>query len=160
MPYDVTFDVSQFLPALRHLKAGGLKSIDRAVQHTLQYAEDQAKGTTLYRDVTGALRRNTKATFHPGEFGLDVGGDLVADTEYAQFVESGRGPVEARDGGMLRFVSNGTVFYRKRVGPAAPRPFMRNARNMAEHQLRYDLEDYFQGAIDEYNRTGGAGGTP
>lgn len=49
-------------------------------------------------------------------------------SEYpANWVEHGRGPVVARPGHKLRFQIKGAgpYLYRQRVGPAAPRPFMR-----------------------------------
>jgi len=44
----------------------------------------------------------------------------------ADWVEHGRGPVNARAGGMLKFQikGRGPVIYAKSVGPARPRPFM------------------------------------
>ncbi|MDI3282118.1 HK97 gp10 family phage protein [Polyangium sp. 15x6] len=48
---------------------------------------------------------------------------LVAGAEYAHWVEHGRGPVVAK-GKALRFVINGETVFRRRVGPAAARPFM------------------------------------
>jgi hypothetical protein len=39
-------------------------------------------------------------------------------------VEDGRGPIRAR-GKALRFTAGGKVLYRKSVGPATPRPFIR-----------------------------------
>jgi hypothetical protein len=43
------------------------------------------------------------------------------------WVEQGRGPVSARPGGKLRFQIKGAgpYIFRKSVGPAAPRPFMK-----------------------------------
>ena len=41
---------------------------------------------------------------------------------YFKWAVGGRGPVVARPGKMLRFVIDGKVFFRKRVGPAPARP--------------------------------------
>ncbi|MRG98214.1 HK97 gp10 family phage protein [Polyangium spumosum] len=56
---------------------------------------------------------------------------LVAGAEYAHWVEHGRGPVVAK-GKALRFVVNGETIFRKRVGPAAARPFMAPAGEFME----------------------------
>lgn len=77
--------------------------------------------------VTGALLRSIVSR------GAQWAGDTMI-IEYgptsdrpAQWVEFGRGPVFARQGGYLRFQikGSGPYLYRKSVGPAAPRPFMR-----------------------------------
>ena len=44
---------------------------------------------------------------------------------YPRAVEYGRGPVVAQDADMLRFETDGQVFYRKSVGPAPAQPFLR-----------------------------------
>ena len=60
--------------------------------------------------------------------------DLTAPKPYAYFVENGRPAIRAKGKGMLRFVINGQVFYRKSVGPAKPRPFMKPAGlSMKQH---------------------------
>lgn len=48
---------------------------------------------------------------------------ITNTTPYLRYVLNGRGPVEAHAGHMLRFVIDGEVFFRKRVGPAAANDF-------------------------------------
>lgn len=48
---------------------------------------------------------------------------ITNTTPYLRYVLNGRGPVEATSGHMLRFVIDGEVFFRKRVGPAAANDF-------------------------------------
>lgn len=67
-------------------------------------------------------------------------GEIVAAKEYASYVENGRGPVEAKKAKALRFVIDGIVFFRKRVGPAAPRPFMSIAFQKCERVLIREIE--------------------
>ncbi len=45
------------------------------------------------------------------------------ETDYLTYVLNGRGEVEAKPGKVLRFVIDGRVFFRKRVGPASANPF-------------------------------------
>jgi hypothetical protein len=56
-------------------------------------------------------------------------------TPYLRYVLNGRGPVEASSGKMLRFVINGQVIFRKRVGPAAPNPFADRAAQMMAPEI-------------------------
>lgn len=56
-------------------------------------------------------------------------------TPYLRFVLNGRGPVEAMSGHMLRFVINGEVIFRKRVGPAAANPFADRAATIMAPEI-------------------------
>lgn len=95
------------------------QGIDRL---TLQ-GEAFTKAETPVR--TGLLRRSI--AHKPATFGGGVAtGSWGTATPYARYVEDGRGPVVAR-GRALRFVIGGTVFYRKRVGPAAGKHMFRKA---------------------------------
>ena len=77
--------------------------------------------------VTGNLLRDIKS------LGSHWEGDTIVvmygpSSKYpADWVEHGRGPVRARDGGYLKFQikKRGPIIFAKEVGPAAPRPFMR-----------------------------------
>lgn len=72
---------------------------------------------------TGHLRRSI-AHKPAVSAGGTVTGSYGTATPYARIVEEGRGAITAR-GKALRFTIGGQVLYRKSVGPAAPRPFMR-----------------------------------
>lgn len=87
---------------------------------------------------TGLLRRSI--AHKPATFGGGVAtGSWGTATPYARYVEDGRGPVVAR-GRALRFTIGGTVFYRKRVGPAAGKGMFRKAtqriRPMVDREFR------------------------
>jgi hypothetical protein len=56
-------------------------------------------------------------------------------TPYLRYVLNGRGPVEASSGKMLRFVINGQVIFRKRVGPAAANPFADRAAQIMAPEI-------------------------
>lgn len=85
---------------------------------TLQ-GEAFAKGLAPVR--TGHLRRSIAAK--PAVWAGGAVGEYGTATPYARYVEEGRGPVVAR-GRALRFTIGGQVLFRKRVGPAAARPFI------------------------------------
>lgn len=75
---------------------------------------------------TGHLRRSI--AHKPATFGGGVArGSYGTATPYARYHEEGRGPVVAR-GRALRFTIGGRTIYRKRVGPAAGRWYMRKSR--------------------------------
>jgi hypothetical protein len=69
----------------------------------------------------------------------------------AYFLEKGTRPhpIYARGGGFLRFVSNGAVVFRRMVNHpgTAPRPFMREARDLAEAAAHPLAEKFINGAI-------------
>ena len=72
---------------------------------------------------TGHLRRNNAAK--PAVWAGGASGSYGNATPYARPVEEGRRGFSAGPGRMLRFTVGGQVLYRKSVGPAAPRPFIR-----------------------------------
>jgi len=90
--------------------------------------------TDLHGDVkdvtpkcrTGDLQRSLQKEIR--QSGRDITGtvkSLGSIAPYNRHVHEGRGPVVAKPGKVLRLVlCNGTVLYRKRVGPARANPFM------------------------------------
>jgi len=56
-------------------------------------------------------------------------------TPYLRYVLNGRGPIEAISGKALRFVINGQVIFRKRVGPAAANPFVDRAAQIMAPEI-------------------------
>jgi hypothetical protein len=74
---------------------------------------------------TGHLRRSittSRAVFAGGV----ARGSWGTNVPYARVHHDGRGPVVATNAKALRFVVNGRVLYRKRVGPAKGNPFLRS----------------------------------
>jgi len=93
------------------------------------------------KDAANVARRLTKGELARSIKVIRTGRtawSLVADKPYASFVENGRPAVHTVGAKALRFVINGTVLFRKSVGPAAPRPFIGPAA------------DWFEAHVDEY----------
>lgn len=87
---------------------------------------------------TGTLRRSLAHV--PASFAGGVAtGSVGTNVPYARIHEEGRGPVVAR-GKALRFTVGGKTIYRKRVGPAAGRWYMKKARARVAPLLRREAQ--------------------
>ena len=93
--------------------SGFLPAVERGLSQTAFRRQRVAQSKSK-----GSVSRSVGVRQTPGGY------ELSARAPHAGFVEHGRGPVEASSGKVLRFVVNGRVFFRKRVGPARARPFM------------------------------------
>jgi hypothetical protein len=112
-----------------------LASLDRVVSRgdEPQRAELQALGSRYVRQLKAATPigrgepkpRRLVDAYNVQEAFSATGGEvhITNETPYLRYVLNGRGPVVARPGKMLRFVIDGRVFFRKRVGPAKANPF-------------------------------------
>jgi hypothetical protein len=87
--------------------------------------------------VTGNLRRSITSTARASAGGVE--GRIGTNTPYARIVEEGRGPIDAGEGRVLRFVIGGEVLYRRRVGPAAARPYLRPAFDAQRGRIRTEF---------------------
>lgn len=67
----------------------------------------------------------------------------------------GRGPVVAKRGKVLRFVINGQVFFRRRVGPSKPNAFPERAKAQMRPQIVAAAQALAQTIVRAYQ-----GGTP
>lgn len=138
-------DATAFLADLNTTFAGIRNNAGQALRAAVQTAEADAKGTSLFNDVTGLLRRSVRSEVD----GLK--GKLVAATKYALWVESGTPPhiIEGRRSGVLSFVSGGQNVFARRVRHpgTAERPFMQHARDVGEQTLEYGLEYFTSAAI-------------
>lgn len=85
----------------------------------------EGTGKELVPVKSGHLRRSISHNITAQ--GASIVARVGTNVPYAIYVEEGRGPVEAGPGRMLRFEIGGQVFYRKRVGPAKAKPFMKPA---------------------------------
>lgn len=114
-----------------------------AVRSAVDAATRDAKGTTLFKDVSGALRSSIGGT----SFGAR--GQLRVTARHARWIENGTRAhdIVAKGGGTLAFMQNGAMRFAKRVHHpgTAERPFMLHARDVGEQTLEYGL-DYFVGA--------------
>ncbi len=99
------------------------EELTTGMKRSVLAVEGDAKRTVPV--LTGNLRRSLLGTVQA--FGGGVRGIVGTNVPYARIVEEGRGAIVAGPGRVLRFVINGEVFYRKRVGPAKARPYLRPA---------------------------------
>jgi len=140
-----------FLADLKALEADLRRAVHDGVRDAVKAGEDDARATSLYNDRTGALRRSTVGTQISS-----VKGELRAGAKHARFVENGTPPhvIEAKGGGTLSFVMNGTHVFAKRVNHpgTAERPFMAHAATVAEKTLDYGLELHVDQAISRSNK--------
>lgn len=112
------------------------EELSRAVDRCTFLGERESKGEVGV--VTGHLRRSitaSRATFAGGV----ARGSWGTNVPYARHVEFGRGPVVASPGKVLRFTIGGRVLYRKRVGPARPRPFLFNVAARLKPRFRAEF---------------------
>lgn len=103
----------------------------RAVLLAAQGAALFAKQTKMFKNRSGALRKSIKA-YRTGKFSARA----TAGTDHAFYIENGNKPtgsnvIRPKKAKALRFKLNGVVVFRKFVTPADPRPFMRQARDVA-----------------------------
>src|SRR5690348_105077 len=117
-----------------------LRSTDRL---TLQ-GEAFAKGLVPVK--TGHLRRSI--AMKPAVWAGGAVGTFGTATPYGKYVEFGRGPIVARPGHFLRFTVGGRVVYRKSVGPAAPRPFIRPAAARLRPLVKLEYQAAMRRVID------------
>lgn len=117
-----------------------LRSTDKL---TLQ-GEAFAKGNAPVR--TGHLRRSIAAK--PAVWAGGAVGTFGTATPYARPVEFGRRGFSARPGHFLRFTVGGRVIYRKSVGPAAPRPFIRPAAARLRPLVKLEYQAAMRRVID------------
>lgn len=90
-----------------------------ALARNYQRSGLKIKSGLLFRAITNRAWRGNyvKKDGNAVTVGLDF-----RTVSYAKWAIEGRGAVVAKPGKFLRFVIDGKVFYRKRVGPAPPRP--------------------------------------
>ena len=111
-------------------------AIDRAVDRGVERTAEQIRDDTsrLAPVDTGRLSNSIRTERRGlGEWAV------IADTDYARYVEYGRGPVVATEADALRFEIDGQVFYRKSVGPAPAQPFLRPALDMHRSELARNI---------------------
>lgn len=75
---------------------------------------------------------------------LTVGVDYAV-IPYARYALEGRGPVVAKRAKALRFVIDGKVMFRKRVGPAPPHPVY-YLDGSQEQQVQAVIDEFVEGA--------------
>lgn len=92
-------------------------AIDRFANITADKIKDEMKGESPIQ--TGDLRRSIKSKPLTRMQAI-----VYSNLHYAGIVNDGRGEIEAKNGGSLNFRINGQMVHVKRVGPAAPNPYV------------------------------------
>lgn len=104
----------------------------KALRRTAEQAERYAKGTTLFRHRTNALRNSIESTVF-GRYGGNPAAQVAANAPHAGFMEYGtKGhPVTPKRSKVLAWVENGQAKFSKGhwVRGITPRPFMANAKD-------------------------------
>lgn len=98
-----------------------------------QRVAEQAKRSTQFNDCTGRLRASINRKRVKSGEGPSV--EVKAEANHALVVHEGRGPVQVKNANWLAIRKQctrgpGRVFA-KSVGPAAPRPYLRDALTAA-----------------------------
>jgi hypothetical protein len=152
--FRITVSTSDIRRHLLDLEGDLQNAALNALEESTAAAAAHAKATRLFEDRTTGLRGSIEAqppTAVVGRFAAR----LAARANYASFVENGTPPhvIEARGGGMLRFVINGTPIFRKRVfhPGTKPRPFMEEASFVGHVTLHNALESGTDRAIARFN---------
>jgi HK97 gp10 family phage protein len=146
------FDGAAFRVSVRALHAALRRAANQGLKDAVEAAAKSARDTSLFNDVTGALRKSI--TERVG----DLEGDVSANTKYARYVECGTDPHEItpRRKQALRFVQNGRVVFASRVmhpGTKA-RPFMGTAADVGQQVLDYGVDYYVGEAVASFNVSG------
>jgi hypothetical protein len=106
----------------------------------------QAQAMRLVGVKTGTLRRSIVAK--PGS---SAGGTITAsygtNVPYARYHEEGRGAIDAGPGRVLRFTIGGQTLFRRRVGPAKGRFYMKKSRDWLEPQVATEMRKRVQNII-------------
>jgi hypothetical protein len=97
----------------------------------------QADAMPRVNVITGNTRRSITQTVSRGA-GM-VEGRVGTNVKHGRILEEGRGPVDAGPGRVLRFTIGGQVLFRRRVGPAAPRPYLRPALAAMRGRIRTEF---------------------
>lgn len=117
---EIQFDISDLLSELDNMIDGLPDATDKALQECGELvAVEESKRTK------GQLSKSFY-TYKDGEAQI-----VDSHKDYAQYLEYGRGPVQAINAKALRFVINGQVLFRKSVGPMKAQPFVKDSLQAA-----------------------------
>lgn len=115
--------MSDFSKALEKMASQVRPAMEKALDRIAEAVQKHAKESKLYKG--SALRSSIKISK------ARLSRTVLADKEYAFWVEEGnnqKGPyIYPRKAKVLRFVSNGSVVFAKRVRAHGPLPFMAQA---------------------------------
>lgn len=109
------------------------EGIKNGLEEVAKFAQSHAENTSLFNhNGSNGLKKNIIIK----EAGSNVR-DVIANKPYASYVEYGRPGFSAKNAKALRFVINGEVIFRKSVGPAPPKPFMKQAAEAAQQKADF-----------------------
>ena len=130
--------------SLALLSAGIAQAAVLALRGAVEAAETSEKTTTLFHDKTGETRGSVRGQVLGFKGRVSVGGA-------AKLLQNGTKPhvIEAKRAGMLRFMVNGQVLFRRRVNHpgTAERPFVSEARERGAVALAFGADFYVGAAI-------------
>lgn len=138
---DVRCDSSAMRAALDAIAGRFKGAVQQALNVTVENTVRAAKGSTRFKDKSGALRGSIKSTVGSSAFTRMVS----ADRPYARWVEFGNRPggtgdrIYPRRAKFLRFELN---VFRKSVRAHGPLPFLGDAREQAVKQLPANVAEY------------------
>lgn len=131
-------DTSAARRGVQTLQAGITQAAALALRAAIEAGTKDAKGTTKFQDRTGGTRQSTHGEYLPGLQGfIEAGGA-------AGFLENGTPPHFIGSSVLIQGV--GWRFIGQHPG-TQPRPFMREARNLAENIAEYRAETFVDEAI-------------
>lgn len=105
------------------------------------------KARQLVTKRTGETARQISPTVRV--IGLGVEGTVTSRAPWSRWLEEGRGGFSAKHAKALRFEVGGKVIFRKSVGPAAARPFMRPALRQSDVAVRAAFRRATKRAIEK-----------
>jgi hypothetical protein len=123
---DIDVDAGSLVRMAQRYRGAGpivVDELDKAMTRSVLAVERSSKQLAPVK--TGTLRRSLTHEVRAGAGGIV--GVVGTNLPYARIVEEGRGPVVARNARVLRFVVNGQVIYRRSVGPAKGKPYLKPA---------------------------------
>ena len=145
---NVHVESARFREQLRDLGAALENNVRQAVRIATDAAYQDAKGTTLFNDQSGALRDSIQQTVD----GM-TGKVSRGRKQYMTFVANGTQPHLIAGNPTLSFVWKGVpVNFRYVNHPGtAPRPFMQHAWDVGERTLRPVVDRFVNAAIQRFN---------
>jgi HK97 gp10 family phage protein len=122
--------VSSFSSEIKQVSSALMSAVDKATNDVAKEIQRRAATSTLFKGTSSGLRDSIKI-INSGFMSRTV----LADKDYAWYVEFGNnhhGQYIQAHGKSLKFISNGTVVFAKRVKAHGPMPFMANAAQETE----------------------------
>ena len=130
MTITAKIDVGKLTALFGNIEADIMAAISEGMDEVAEFAQKHASETSLFKNNGINGLRNSIKIESNGAFVRTV----IADKDYAPYVEYGRGEVRPVNAKALRFVVNGELIFTKRSAPVAAKPFMAQAKAAAENE--------------------------